>query len=242
LPRQNEEGLFEETAGRWGIVPDQYISVIVSALWRHYCSERSTYLDFWRRLVLRLVHHAGFEGRQVCLVPHTVAEPHGDERVLIREVVEGLPAEVRSRVVPIDGVLGPTRTRLLLGHGLLTITGRMHAAVSTFQMGRSALSLSYSVKYGGVIGDSFGRQDLVLPCAKGQIPDSDWSDGSLAERILAKVDYILANRVRLEREIKEAVARQKELADESLRRVVEIVESQRLRQPQPDRGIPSGDV
>lgn len=38
----------------------------------------------------------------------------------------------------------------------------MHAAVSTFQMGKPAICLSYSPKYKGVISDGLNLSELVI--------------------------------------------------------------------------------
>jgi len=102
----------------------------------------------------------------------------------------------------------PVEARHILGNGLFTITGRMHAAVSTFQMGKPAISLSYSVKYKGVIGEGLGMNDLVIE-AKG---DDLWKSGKIADLVLEKVDYVFSNYDSLVSRIKPAVEENKKLA------------------------------
>lgn len=60
----------------------------------------------------------------------------------------------------------------------------MHAAVSTFQGGKPAISLSYSTKFRGVIGDSLDQQVLVIEADQ----DALWSSGEIVDRVCEKVD------------------------------------------------------
>jgi colanic acid/amylovoran biosynthesis protein len=95
----------------------------------------------------------------------------------------------------------------------------MHGAISTFQMGQPAVALSYSVKFRGVIGDSLGRGDLILEAADRTL----WEDGALVSRVMERVEYLLANRPRLQAEIAAAVARQKELVQRMIHETSRII-------------------
>ena len=76
----------------------------------------------------------------------------------------------------------------MLGNGLFTVTGRMHAAVSTFQMGRPAVCLSYSTKFRGVIGGSLGQDDLVIEADDNAL----WHSRRIVALVCDRVDQVLA--------------------------------------------------
>ena len=77
----------------------------------------------------------------------------------------------------------------------------MHAAISTFQMGKPAISLSYSIKYSGVIGEGLGLKDLVIESSG----DNYWENNYLNDSILQKIDYVYKNEEKLLCKIKESV-------------------------------------
>ena len=83
----------------------------------------------------------------------------------------------------------PSEAREILGNGLFTITGRMHAAVSTFFMRKPAISLSYSVKYSGVIGTGLDLNELVIECANEEL----WNKKEISIQVSNKTEYILDN-------------------------------------------------
>ena len=87
-------------------------------------------------------------------------------------------------MVVITDKIYQTRARFVLQGGLFTITGRMHAAVSTFQGGKPAISLSYSTKFRGVIGDSLDQQPLVIEADH----DALWHSGEIVDRVCEKID------------------------------------------------------
>jgi colanic acid/amylovoran biosynthesis protein len=101
----------------------------------------------------------------------------------------------------------PTRARFILGNGYLTITGRMHAAVSTLQMGTPAIALSYSAKYKGVIGMNLDRNDLIIESNDKAL----WDKKQIARLVREKVDYIVQNYEQLCQEISGKVSEQKQL-------------------------------
>ncbi len=83
----------------------------------------------------------------------------------------------------------PHEARIILGNGLFTITGRMHGAVSTFQMGKPAISLSYSVKYRGVIGEELKLPNLIIESSDARL----WENGDIVTKVVDRVDYVVGN-------------------------------------------------
>lgn len=121
---------------------------------------------------------------------------YGDETEYVRKLYDRLPGALKERTVPVTDKIFQTRARFVLGNGLFTVTGRMHAAVSTFQMGRPAVCLSYSTKFRGVIGGSLGQDDLVIEADDNAL----WHSRRIVALVCDRVDQVLAEyRERCER-------------------------------------------
>jgi len=96
----------------------------------------------------------------------------------------------------------------------------MHAAISTFQLYKPAISLSYSIKYKGVIGDSLGMNDLIIEARS----DVLWSSGKIAELVIEKVEYVLKNYDKIISRIEPAVDKNKKMAMAQIEHVAEKLE------------------
>lgn len=213
LPLQKETGA--APLSEYGLHEAEYVTVIVSGCQsggRYYCRNTGTYIARFREIVRGLLADPRLTGKRIVLLAHTFGS-HGDEPAAVRAVAEGLDPAERERIVPVAEKIGPTRARAILGHGLFTVTGRMHAAVSTFQGGRPAISLSYSAKYDGVIGRGLGRGDLIVEADDDRL----WESGRIAELVAEKTDYLLTHYGRLCGEIAERVAATRRTAEETLK-------------------------
>lgn len=212
LPLQRETGV--TPLSDYGLQEAEYLTLIVSGCQsggKYYCQNADTYFTRFREIIRHLLSDPRLTGKQIVLLAHTFGS-HGDEPAAIRTVAEGLSPDERKRLVVIPEKIGPTRARAILGHGLLTVTGRMHAAVSTFQGGRPAISLSYSAKYEGVIGRGLGRSDLIIEANDNEL----WESGHIVNLVTEKVDYVLSNYDRLRHEITERVTVARQQADKTL--------------------------
>ena len=83
----------------------------------------------------------------------------------------------------------PLKARFILGNGIFTITGRMHGAISTLQMRKPAISISYSVKYKGVIGEGLGLHDLIVEGSKQEL----WENKKVATDVCNRIEYVINN-------------------------------------------------
>lgn len=207
LPRQGEGNLSRKILDEFCLEED-YITLVPSGLTEHYCDDLDVYISSWLKIIMKLAQIDNSEQRKIVLLAHVLQPERVDDRIVIKSLFDRLDSNLKKRVVPICDVLLPVEARHILGNGLFTITGRMHAAVSTFQMGKPAISLSYSVKYKGVIGEGLGMNDLVIE-AKG---DDLWKSGKIADLVLEKVDYVFSNYDSLVSRIKPAVEENKKLA------------------------------
>jgi colanic acid/amylovoran biosynthesis protein len=116
-----------------------------------------------------------------------------DRRKLDKHVIKAIQDKLgdpcKERLVTIVDEIMPSEARLILGNGVFTITARMHSAISTFQMLKPAIALSYSPKYKGVIGDELDRNDLVIESGGQDL----WRTGLIAKALEAKILYTLDN-------------------------------------------------
>ncbi|RLL88082.1 hypothetical protein BG32_01990 [Mesotoga sp. HF07.pep.5.2.highcov] len=208
LPRQNESRIKSNILGKYSIIEGKYITLVPSGILRQYCSSASEYSNTWTAIVNSLVENESLKAKKIVLLCHVLKPRGADDRNVIAEIEQNLTRKQKERVIPIYDAMLPIEARQILGNGLFTITGRMHAAVSTFQMGKPAISLSYSVKYRGVIGEGLGMKDLVIE-ARG---DDLWESGKIVDLVMDKVDYVLSNYDSLVSRIKPAVEKNKKLA------------------------------
>lgn len=214
LPLQGDDTIRREILSRYGLTAGEYAVVVVSGCQssgKYYCTSRAIYLERYAEIIRLLAVNHHFKEKKIVLLAHTFGS-HGNEAQYINDLVKLLDSDLLQRVVTATDMILPTRARDILGSGVLTITGRMHAAVSTFQSGVPAISLSYSIKYAGVIGSSIGRSDLIIDANNPEL----WESGEITKLVADKIDYTFANYDRLCHEIVQQIATQKELIDNTL--------------------------
>ncbi len=221
LPRQHDKAIEREVLTRYGLEPDGYVTLVASAMQKtgYYTKDEAAYLDNWRVIAETLLRSDAMAGRKICLLAHTFTDWYGHEPDYVDKLLALIGPALRDRVVPVRERVLQTRARFILGNGLLTITGRMHPAISTFQMGKPAISLSYSKKYEGIIGTMLGRSDLIIEANDPAL----WASGDVARLALERVDYVMANQDRLRTEIRGAVDRQKAIIDDTFDRLRKII-------------------
>jgi colanic acid/amylovoran biosynthesis protein len=220
LPLQHRQDIEADILNRFGLLPDSYATIVISGMQGagYYTPDRGLYLQRWKETVEGLLDLPQMAGRRICLLAHTYGI-YGDESRNVVDVFSLLSEEARQRVVPVPDRILPTRARFILGNGLFTISGRMHPAVSTFQMGKPAIALAYSKKYNGVIGTMIGRGDLILDANDPAL----WSSGEIVSAMLALAADVLARHQTLCTEIRQAVAVQKGIVKTSLDNAVAMV-------------------
>lgn len=219
LPMQKEQNLEKfKYLNKYNLVNKEYITVVASGLWQSYTDNYESYLNNQISTIKKLV----LKGNNIVLLAHVLAPDHVSDVHVINDIVKKLSTEDMQKVTIITEEMTPLQARMILGQGKLTITGRMHAAVSTFQMNKPAISLSYSVKYAGVIGKGLNMQELVV--------DSDiknnkhkWDQEKIVDEILEKVEYITTNYDEIQKTIKINIQKSAELATQSLEYIVEQI-------------------
>jgi colanic acid/amylovoran biosynthesis protein len=209
LPGQNDPTLQQDVANRYGLQPGQYITIVPSGLYAHYCKDQEAYVRNFVNVIHKLKADRVHGCYKIVLLAHVI-NTESDDRFIISKIMKLLGKE--EKIVTIYDELMPNELRMILGNGYFTITGRMHAAVSTFQMGRPAISLAYSVKYKGVIASGLDMDGLVIDCSD----PSRWEEDLVAEDIMSCVDYIDKDYIAMKNKIVAKVSESKNLAEKQI--------------------------
>jgi colanic acid/amylovoran biosynthesis protein len=202
LPLQSNSKIEKNILSEYSLKKDNYFTVIVSGLFEqgYYCKSEDIYLLRHKEAIQEILKLDSLLDKKIVLLAHTFP-PYGDESSLIQKLFLEFSEEERERMVVIKEKILPTKARFILGNGLFSLTGRMHPAVSTLQMGKPSIMLSYSAKYEGVIGMSLNRSDLIIDA---NIPEL-WLSGEIVSLIKEKVIYVLNNYSKIILEIDHSV-------------------------------------
>ncbi len=207
LPRNNDLDNDKKLLKKYGLTSNDYITLIPSGLVNHYTDNYTDYINAWSKIITSVDGVWAIKPKKIVLLAHVLTEG-ADDRKVINQIRKELPGELLNHIVYITDVLLPSDARIILGNGVFTITGRMHGAISTFQMLKPAIALSYSVKYKGVIGENLGMPDLIIEAKS----DVLWGSGELVELVMNKVEYILMNYDEIISRIGVGVEKNKKLA------------------------------
>jgi colanic acid/amylovoran biosynthesis protein len=189
-----------------------YFTIVPSELLWKYARDprRSDYINFLTDLAVKLLKK--FSDCQLLILPHVLTADSDDDRLAGRDLYINLKRQgiARSQMVFLRGELLPCQARQLLRSSQFVITGRMHAAISSFACGVPALSLSYSRKYWGIIGEYLGMKELII-----DVRDQSWSD--IGEIALNRIDYINDHYEEIAAGIRNTVPKMQDMAMQSIR-------------------------
>ena len=174
---------------KYDLQENEYVTIVPSGLSKSYTKNFDNYIEEQLNIISNLIENKRLKDKKLVLLPHVLIPKHVDDRLIIREIKNRVSDSYKERVIFIDDEMLPSEAREILGNGLFTITGRMHAAVSTFFMRKPAISLSYSVKYSGVIGSGLDLNELVIECANEEL----WNKKEISIQVSNKTEYILDN-------------------------------------------------
>jgi colanic acid/amylovoran biosynthesis protein len=189
LPNQdngNEEKLILE---KYNLKADSYITLVPSGLVKSYTNNEDNYVNNWVKIVNDILENKNLSDKKIVLLSHVLKPDYVDDRNIIYQILKKLNNEIKHKIVFIDSELLPHEARFILGNGIFTITGRMHAAISTFQMNKPAISLAYSIKYKGVIGSQLGFDKLIVDSSDYRL----WENYYICNEVDGKINYVLNN-------------------------------------------------
>lgn len=205
--KDDEKSIKISLFDRYNLKENEYVTLVLSGLYKSYTPSRNDYIEKCFDIVKVLLNIEEIKNSKIVLLPHVINRDDSDINI-INEIEKLVDMEMKERVVLIKTELMAHEARTILGYGLFTVTGRMHAAVSTFQMGKPAISLSYSVKYDGVIGKGLNMNNLVIESAGEEF----WKRDDFEDIVKEKVEYLLENYKDIVDNIKVNVKQCKELA------------------------------
>lgn len=172
----------------------EYITLIPSGLYKYYTNDRNRYLEVWGNIVKSILNNKKLKKYKIIFMSHVTKPSLVNDILIIDDLIEKLntelSGELKKRLVRIcHSEMLPYEARNILGGGYFTITGRMHGAVSTFQMGKPAISIAYSNKYKGVIGDGLGFNNLIID-GKGE---RLWNGNKINNEVDEIIENIIVN-------------------------------------------------
>ena len=210
IPHENNKG---NILNDFKLDENKYITIVPSGLYKSYTNKLEDYIDIYVKTIKKLLNNRHLNGKKIVLLAHVIHNENSNDKYIIDILSEKFKDD--NRIIPITQLLMPHEARVILGHGLFTITGRMHAAVSTFEMNKPAISLSYSVKYKGVIGNGLDMNELIIESAG----EDKWS-GPLDEIIVDKCNYVFDEYENIIHKISKNVYKTKE---KSLGQITDLV-------------------
>lgn len=188
----------QKTKNRFKLKARSYVTVVPSGLWSHYSDTEEEYIQEWKIIIESLAEL--HPDKKIVFLPHVTRPSKSDDRKMVNLLKKSL--KNNEDLIFINNEMTATEARKILGNGYLTITGRMHASISTFQMGIPAIPISYSVKYKGIIGRTLGLEKLI--CEK--------FDNKI---VIEKVKYVDQNYNEITKQIKEKVSEAKDMVMDS---------------------------
>lgn len=213
LPLENVDEIKNSVLDNFNLTSKEYITFVISGIQgkRYYCESEEKYISCWKNIIERVSEIKDLKNKKIVFLAHTF-KPYGEEDKFIKKVFKEISPEVQARIVVISDRILQTRARHILGNGLFTITGRMHAAISSYKMGTPAIPLAYSPKYDGVIGEGLKRKDLILHANDPEL----WNTGNIVDKVEEKVIYLLKNYSQIMKVIPTEANNQKKIISKTL--------------------------
>lgn len=213
IPYQNDSKIQKEVLKKY-VGSSSYITIVPSGADKQYTSKLENYIEEYVKIINNVLFNTNYD---ILLLAHVIHVQDSNDKKIIDLLLPKLEEKYKERIHVVNFLLQPYEARILLGNGLATITGRMHAAVSSINMGTLPICLSYSVKYKGVIGDEFDLNNYIYQCRG----DEWWTDGLVSENVCKMLYQVLNNRQEIVDRLKIKLDNVKE---QSMRQIEAIVE------------------
>ena len=200
---------YKDILKKYKLEKDEYITIVGTGLFKNYETNEKDMVKIFNKVIKYLKEK--YPNKKIIWLSHVTKYNPSDCNML-----EHFNKEIFDLVI--DEIILPVEARLILGNGYFTITCRMHAAVSTFKMGKPAICLSYSTKYNGVIARGLDMSELVIEAKNEKL----WKT-NLDKIIKEKIDYVENNYDNLKSKIKKEVTKCEKLAKKMLDEIVEDI-------------------
>jgi colanic acid/amylovoran biosynthesis protein len=217
LPLQSEhEQKCKSILSSYDLIENEYITLVPSGLWHYYTSSYNKYIKFWFDIIKYLV--LKYPNKKVVLLTH-VHKSDTDSKI-IREITKYLDNDTCQRIVPITQILLPVEARLILSKGIYTISGRMHAVISTIQTGKPAIALSYSPKYDGVLSEGMDIKELVIKGDNNEL----WQSINPYKSVCKKIENVEKNYGEITEKIKTNATKCASIVHEHVKEIAKAIE------------------
>ena len=173
---------------KYELTDKKYITIVPSGLYMSYIKNKETYINEQIKIIENIMNCNELDEFNIVLLPHVLKPEFVDDTIMIKEIMNKVNPSYKNRIIAIEDSMLASEAREILGNGSFTISGRMHASVSTFYMRKPSISLSYSVKYAGVIGNGLDMSDLVI-----ESKAEDWTSGKISNIVMDKIKYVINN-------------------------------------------------
>lgn len=151
-----------EILKKYNLEKNNYITIVGTGLISQYCKNEEEMVDAFYSLIKKIKK----QQKNIVCLSHVFTPDGINDSILYNKINNKYNNFLTKNCVIIDKPILPVEARIILGNGNFTITCRMHAAVSTFQMGKPAICLAYSKKYKGVIADGLNLPELIIDIRK----------------------------------------------------------------------------
>jgi len=194
IPFQDDEQIGDIVKQKY-VGTSKYITVVASGANRQYTSDEEAYIREYLEIIKYIVMQTGYD---VLLLAHVIHVQDSNDKMIIDKLAKVLEngyveKKYLDKIHIADEMMMPYEARILIGGGSVTVTGRMHAAVSSINMGTIPVCLSYSVKFKGVIGDDFKLNDYIYQCRNDEL----WKNGDVHRQVIKMLEEVLENRKQL---------------------------------------------
>lgn len=151
LARQQEEKGIKE-----------YITYCPSELIYRYTKDgsRENWINFNLFMVDRIMER--FPDKKLILLAHVLRPEDADDRIIVNELYHLTTDKYSGRIIAKMDEMLPWETRLLIARSTLVVSARMHPVISAIQCMVPSISLSYSTKFWGIIGDRYGLGGQII--------------------------------------------------------------------------------
>ncbi len=96
----------------------------------------------------------------IIFIPHVIDVPFNDDREVAKEIYSLM--KNKKGVFFVDGEYTPEETKGIIGKCEFFIGARMHACIASASMTLPTISIAYSQKALGIMGEMLGLQDFVI--------------------------------------------------------------------------------
>ncbi len=202
---------------KYELSDNDYIVVVGTGLAKWYCNNENNFYSNFIKIIDNI--KTKYSNKKIVWLSHvTTAEPALSDNTMLKMINSKYNNYINENLTVIKEQILPVEARIILGHAYFTLTCRMHAAVSSFQMGKPAICLSYSSKYKGVIAEGLKMNNLVIEAKNEEL----WQSG-IVDIVNEKVDYVEKNYDDLTKKIKENVSNCQKIVKKTLDEIATII-------------------